>query len=395
LREIGAFAAGETVPYDDAADALARLNDWIDQQAAERLFIHRVTRTTWDLTANVSEYIIRYVEDFAKEVDDGFDTTWTGAPPGWTSVITGTGTVLNELSFVEAGGHAVNLSPGGAGTSAIYRDFVCFSGAASTLSIYNSASNALTAFVKVQCIETQHWLTSTGVWQAAAADAITAQTLAQYVQASVSFTTEAEAVVGSDICTLRVTLYDDTSGTSVYFDTFELTNAQNIIPIPRPDFINDVRLIDTAADPDYEIPMDRLTDDGWARVAMKALTSTRPSSWYYNPTVPGGTLSLWPVPTGASLKGAIYIPTQVARFASLDETIVLPPAYERAIVKNLALELCPSYNKMPHPLLEKQAANALAAVKRANKRTEYLAFEGSALIGNRRGVGSWDIRSGR
>jgi hypothetical protein len=157
-------------------------------------------------------------------------------------------------------------------------------------------------------------------------------------------------------------------------------------------YIDDVRLVNTAASPDMETPLRRLTDDDWERIAQKDLTGTQPSAWYYNPTHPYGSLRLWPIPTGSNLQGAIYVPTQVSTFASLDTVVSLPPAYERALVKNLAVELCPSYSRVPNPLLVKQASDSLATLKRANHRPTDMLFENAALIGTARG--GFNIRTG-
>ena len=81
----------------------------------------------------------------------------------------------------------------------------------------------------------------------------------------------------------------------------------------------------------------------------------------------------------------------MAQFSSLSDTVSLPNGYEDYIVTNLALRLCPDYNRTPNPLLIKAAAEAKAAVKRANRRDADLSFESASLIGNR---GYYNIRGG-
>lgn len=58
LKEIGAIAAGETPSHEDAADAFAALNRLVDQMAAQRLFIHTVTRTEFTITSGDGTYTI-------------------------------------------------------------------------------------------------------------------------------------------------------------------------------------------------------------------------------------------------------------------------------------------------------------------------------------------------
>lgn len=159
---------------------------------------------------------------------------------------------------------------------------------------------------------------------------------------------------------------------------------------PRPIYIDHVSYVDAAPTPDFETPLVQLTDDGWALLATKDLTATRPTHWHYEPSFPNGILTLYPDPTEAGLTGVLYVPQAVAQFAALTTTLSLPPGYGRMIVKNLALELGPSYGKQPDIALVAQALEARVAVRRANRRLEDLSFDAGALAG---GVGGWDIHT--
>lgn len=160
------------------------------------------------------------------------------------------------------------------------------------------------------------------------------------------------------------------SGTQVY--TVGTGGTVNVV---RPVYLDHVSFIDTSTNPDTEYPLTPLTDNAWAALAQKALTSTLPSNWFYNPTFPLGTLSLWPAPTSATLQGALYAPQQVAEFAGLDEVISLPPGYRRMLVKNLARDLAPSYDRPVHPELKEEAIESKATVKRNNYRLSDLSFD--------------------
>lgn len=54
LQDLGVIAAGEQPSAEDAADALSRLQDWVDGLATEGLTVYTVTRTTWTLTTAAS-----------------------------------------------------------------------------------------------------------------------------------------------------------------------------------------------------------------------------------------------------------------------------------------------------------------------------------------------------
>lgn len=163
------------------------------------------------------------------------------------------------------------------------------------------------------------------------------------------------------------------------------------IVVVRPMFIEAVRYSDSTPDPDYEYPLSSLTEQGYAALPMKAQTSTNPSAYYYNPTYPNGTINLFPIPTSSTLTLVVYHGTAITVFSTLATSFSLPPAYERMIVKNLALELAPSYHREPSALLVRQAAHALRTVKDSNVRLVDLNFERAALIGG--GGGAYNIRS--
>jgi hypothetical protein len=162
------------------------------------------------------------------------------------------------------------------------------------------------------------------------------------------------------------------------------------INIARPVHIERIGFIDTSTTPDTEYPLESLTEDAWANIRLKAQTAEFPQVYYYSPTFPTGTLYPWPIPTNASLQWAVYHWAALSELSGLTTAFSLPPAYERMIVKQLAVDLAPSYEKEPSGTLVRQAQDAMAVVKRANKRLEDLSFDPATLT-NRR-WGGYSIR---
>jgi hypothetical protein len=165
-----------------------------------------------------------------------------------------------------------------------------------------------------------------------------------------------------------------------------------VIPV-RPGTIDHINVVDTSPTPDIEYPLESYTPDAWAAVPSKLLTSFRPLGYYYSPTFPDGTLHLYPVPTGTTLQGVLYVLEPVTTFSSVATTVSLPPGYEEMLVTNLALRLCSSYGKQIDPTLFGRAQEAKTLVKRSNSnRLSDMSFEAGALVGN----GGWrgDIRTG-
>lgn len=115
-----------------------------------------------------------------------------------------------------------------------------------------------------------------------------------------------------------------------------------------------------------ETPLALVDDQEWDRVQLKTLGG-RPVALHDHGDFPNTTLSLWPVPSGGQ-SVVIYSEAQIATFATINDTVSLPPGYRKAIRTNLALELCAEYQIQPSPALIKLAQESRAAVKRNNSK---------------------------
>lgn len=167
------------------------------------------------------------------------------------------------------------------------------------------------------------------------------------------------------------------------------------VNVARPVYPLNVAYYVTAGSPTTEIAIDPFIDDEWMALAQKGLTSTAPTRWWLNPTFGASgyaTLYLWPIPTVSTLTGVLYSPQPVSELATLDTTISLPPGYRRLLVKALALEVAPSYDRQPSPLLIDQAADAWRVVKRANVRPSEMCFGDAGVLFGGAGQG-YDIKA--
>jgi len=185
------------------------------------------------------------------------------------------------------------------------------------------------------------------------------------------------------------TLFSIVSGTQDY-----TVGTGGTVNVARPVFLDGVALVDTAPTPDFETPLGSFTEAGWASVPDKAVTGPRPNAYYYTPTFPLGTLSLWPAPTDSGLQGVVYAPQAVSEFTALDDAISLPPGYRRMLKKNLAIELAPSYERPASDELRRAAVESKAIVKRANIRSAEMSIDPGAL-GQAAGGRSYDINVDR
>lgn len=193
----------------------------------------------------------------------------------------------------------------------------------------------------------------------------------------------------------RLTIYQQlrttwtiVSGTSAY-----TVGTGGTVNIARPSFIEHVRFQDTSTSPVVEFWMGRMTDDDYAAQSIKTLQSTLPQQWYYNPTFPLGTLTLWPTPTSSTLQGVLYSAgPAVTEVTDISATVSLPPGYRRLIVKGLAVEVAPSYQREVQQEIKDAYRDALQMVTSSNVRLNEMGFEVGALVsGDRRG--SYYIRT--
>jgi hypothetical protein len=178
------------------------------------------------------------------------------------------------------------------------------------------------------------------------------------------------------------TVWTIVSGTGAY-----TVGAGGTVNVTRPVFVQDVRFQDTSQSPSLEMPLEMLTDQSYANIPQKSTTSPYPTAFYYNPTFTGAgyaTITLWPVPTSATIQGVLYAPATLAQVASLDTTMLLQPGYQWFLQEQLAVMLAPEFGVQAPGELRESAREAKANIKRANIRiVEAATMEGN-FFGSRR-----------
>lgn len=125
-----------------------------------------------------------------------------------------------------------------------------------------------------------------------------------------------------------------------------------------------------------DYPLDIINDAAYNNIRQKTLTgNTYPSFLYYNQAfIAGlGTIRLYPQPI-AGLTLYISSMRQLTQFATISETVVLPPGYQRAIESNLAIELAAGYIPISKELA-KIAQESKAAIRNVNAPSPHLQIE--------------------
>lgn len=127
-------------------------------------------------------------------------------------------------------------------------------------------------------------------------------------------------------------------------------------------------------DNDLDVYVCRSYQD-YADIITKNVSSTLITAVYYDATVPTGTLYVWPTLSANTYRLVLWMWTTLSEYASLDDVIVLPPGYERALRTNLAVELGPRYGRQISVALAKAAMDSKNQLKRLNQDIPTLTFD--------------------
>jgi len=141
--------------------------------------------------------------------------------------------------------------------------------------------------------------------------------------------------------------------------------------VPRPIRINDAPGSAYIQDSQGNIyPLDVVPKNTWNLIGQRFVNSNLPDTLYYDNQYPLGIINIFPVP---NINYTIFFDSyrQIDSFNNLDQQLVMPPGYKKAIQDNLAVELHPYFKpdqeEVPQKLLV-IAARSKGNVKRANMR---------------------------
>lgn len=159
--------------------------------------------------------------------------------------------------------------------------------------------------------------------------------------------------------------------------TFTLTSGSSTVTLgpsgadvtisPTPIWLDTVNYINPNSDPEQEVAIGQMDRDIYAALSIKQLSSALPLQCFYqrSNTTDLGTLFLWPQ-VNQNVDMVIYSPQGIGVPASLASIVTGPPGYQRAFMKELALDLCSPTGTTVPELLPIQAAAAKKAMQRPN-----------------------------
>lgn len=129
-----------------------------------------------------------------------------------------------------------------------------------------------------------------------------------------------------------------------------------------------------------------LRDEAWWNAQTVPGTSGTPTDLFYRPTWPDGELNFYPVPD-ATFYPEFLVRQQYAS-GTLDTEFSLPPGYESAMMKMLAIELAPAYGVEPSATTIRGAAVALNQILSNHSKVHY-SLPDSSMPGSN--LGYFDI----
>jgi hypothetical protein len=111
---------------------------------------------------------------------------------------------------------------------------------------------------------------------------------------------------------------------------------------------------------------------------------------FYDSNFPVGRVHFWPVPPANAYEMQLTVKASLPVYATVNDTLDLPPEYMDAVVNNLAVRIAlASPGAQVSPLLLAEARASLNTIRLANSQIQLLSMP-AALSGHRGGdVSSW------
>lgn len=155
----------------------------------------------------------------------------------------------------------------------------------------------------------------------------------------------------------------------------------------RPVAIESAMLRLTDTDPVQEQPLEALTPAQFQAMPVKTLTIAQPTSYYYEPTSPDGTLYLFPIPDNATNDVILTVDQALTQWPDANTEITLPPAYAQYLRFETARLCAIEWGKPIDPEIKQIARDTLLLIKQRNVRMADLNID-PAFVG---GGGCYNI----
>lgn len=137
-----------------------------------------------------------------------------------------------------------------------------------------------------------------------------------------------------------------------------------------------------------DFPFEIIDNQTYNDIPLKTQQGQIMQAATFNNNFPLSNVIFWPVPIIAIpvtlLSNQIF-----STPATLQTVLQWPSGYDRAFIKSLALELCPSYGKEASPTLVNLARMAMRSIRRNNKRSPVMRYDPAITDDRANGVWNW------
>lgn len=113
-----------------------------------------------------------------------------------------------------------------------------------------------------------------------------------------------------------------------------------------------------------DYPVDMIDEITYDAVPYKPVPAI-PNQCYYDATYPNGTFFFFPTPY-AAFTCHVNSRKELVKNVTATTDVLLPPGYQKAIVENLAVQLCKPFTKEPTQQMMIDARESKAVLKRTN-----------------------------
>jgi hypothetical protein len=134
------------------------------------------------------------------------------------------------------------------------------------------------------------------------------------------------------------------------------------IQTPRPVRVQSAWILDSSGINRY---FDLINDVGVVSLAVSSIPWYGNQKLFYNPTYPNGTLQFYP---NTYYSGTLTVNSlkEIGPYSALNQQILMPPGYLRAMVYGLAVELAPEYGMAVRPEVAQEANNSFNTLAQLN-----------------------------
>ena len=139
----------------------------------------------------------------------------------------------------------------------------------------------------------------------------------------------------------------------------------------RPQWIDRMGILQQQnTDQPIELPLKLLTTQRWlGQVPVKNITSSLPTRVYVDGAFPNRNMDFWPFPDIGNLQISVYWAESLSQFTVLTTDTSFPPAYDEAIIYNLAVRLMPEFGHQTDPAIVVRALELFSIVKSSQMAT--------------------------